>query len=61
MRKPKEMVQGKEEPPSFVIQETLDWRNLEGNFYFFLASKWQARGSGQGWWCSYAELFDPLQ
>ena len=62
MRKPKEMVQGKEKLPSSVnpLVKSLDSRNLKGNFNFFLALKWQAGGLGQEWWCSYAELFDRL-
>ena len=62
MRKPKEMVQGKEKLPSSVnpLVKSLDSRNLKGNFNFFLALKWQAGGLGQEWWCSYGELFDRL-
>ena len=65
MRKPKEMLQGKEELPSSVNPwvKSLDSRNLEEKFLFLFSLEMTSWGNGRGqsWWCSYAELFDPLQ
>ena len=62
MRKPKEMVQGMEELPSSVNPIALK-KSGRKNFISFQPrnDKLGEGGRGQSWWCSYAELFDPLE
>ena len=50
MRKPKEMVQGKEQLTSSVSPrvKSLVSRNLDRKFYYFSAQKWQAGVGGRG-------------